>query len=441
MTDPVAATSRAVAEAPQDRSRLLLVALGATLAGALTGLVGGAFRYVLDAADAARHAFLHWSHQWPGFGWLWPVLAAALCAAAARGLVRIAPIASGSGVQHVEAVMRGEEAPAPFRVLPVKFIGGSLAIGSGLALGREGPTVQMGSTIGVAIARLLRMSVEDIRTLQAATAGAGLAVAFNAPIGGALFVFEEVARSFGLRLTLAALLACAIAVGIARVMLGDQPDFLVTTLSPPPLSSIVPHLLLGALLGLLGAAYNRITVWGLDLFDRLMAWPVEARAAAVGGAVGFVAWIEPSFVGGGDTLNQQVLDGGVPFITLAVVFVARWLIGPWSYAAGTPGGLFAPLLVVGAAFGALCGGVVHEVAPTLAPQPVAFAVVGMAAFFTAVVRAPLTGITLVVEMTATTTLLVPMLAACFAAAAVATVVRSEPIYDTLRTRSVAGPPS
>jgi CIC family chloride channel protein len=127
----------------------------------------------------------------------------------------------------------------------------------------------------------------------------------------------------------------------------------------------------------------------------------------------------------------------VPLLTLALIFLARWLIGPWSYAAGTPGGLFAPLLVVGSAFGALYGGIVHEFDPALAPQPLSFALVGMCAFFTAVVRAPLTGITLVVEMTATTTLLVPMLAACFASAAVATLVRSEPIYDTLRTRSTA----
>ena len=440
MKDPVAPASGAAPGPPQDRPRLFLIGLGATLAGTLAGLVGGAFRFVLEAADAARDTFLGWSHQWAGFGWLWPVLGAALCAAAARALVRLAPIASGSGVQHVEAVMREEEAPAPFRVLPVKFIGGTLAIGSGLALGREGPTVQMGSTIGVAIGRLLRMRIEDVRTLQAATAGAGLGVAFNAPIGGALFVFEEVARRFELRLTLATLMACAVAIGVARVMLGDHPAFRVTTLSPPPFSSIVPYLLLGALFGLLGAAYNRITVWGLDLFDRLPTWPVEARAAVVGAVVGLVAWFEPTLVGGGDALNQDVLDGEVPLITLAVIFAARWLIGPWSYSAGTPGGLFAPLLVVGSAFGALFGGIMHELAPALAPQPLAFALVGMSAFFTAVVRAPFTGITLVVEMTATTTLLVPMLAACFAAAAVATLVRSEPIYDTLRTRSEPGPP-
>jgi CIC family chloride channel protein len=249
-------------------------------------------------------------------------------------------------------------------------------------------------------------------------------------------VFEEVARRFALRLTLATLIACSVAIGVARLMVGDRPDFLVAHLSPPPFSSIVSYLVLGALFGLLGAAYNRVTVWGLDAFQRLTALPLEVRAALVGGTVGLLAWIEPTLVGDGDGLNQQVLDGGLPLATLATVFAVRWLIGPWSYSAGTPGGLFAPLLVVGSAFGAIFGVTLNELSPALAPQPIAFAVVGMAAFFTAVVRAPLTGITLVVEMTATTTLLVPMLSACFAAAVVAALVRSEPIYDTLRTRTV-----
>jgi CIC family chloride channel protein len=153
--------------------------------------------------------------------------------------VRWAPVASGSGVQHVEAVMRGEAEPAGLRVLPVKFVGGTLAIGSGLALGREGPTVQMGATIGISIARWLRMGSDDLRTIQAATAGAGLGVAFNAPMGGAIFVFEEVARNFRVRLTIATLIACAAAIGVSRLVLGDRPDFAVAPIAPPPLSSVI----------------------------------------------------------------------------------------------------------------------------------------------------------------------------------------------------------
>ena len=432
--DDIALTAAGASETPDNNGGLLRLGIAAALAGALAGLVGGTFRFVLARADDARDAFVAWAHQWPVIGWVIPVLAAALCAALARWTVRFAPAASGSGVQRVEAVMRGEAEPAGLRVLPAKFIGGTLAIGSGLALGREGPTVQMGATIGISIARWLRMSIDDLRTMQAATAGAGLGVAFNAPMGGAIFVFEEVARGLGQRLTLATLIACAVAIGVSRAMLGDQPDFIVAPLAPPPFASILAHLALGAILGVLGATYNRVTLWGLDLFDRVPVSPVELRAALVGGAIGLIAWFEPSLVGGGDRLNQEVLGGGVSLFALATIFAVRWLIGPWSYSAGTPGGLFAPLLLVGSAFGMMFGTVAKDVFPVLAPEPLVFAMAGMCAFFTAVVRAPLTGIILITEMTATTTLLMPMLAACFGAMVVATLLGSEPIYDTLRVR-------
>jgi CIC family chloride channel protein len=423
-------------ESAESSDALLHLCVAAVVAGALTGLAGSAFRLVLAWAERTRADFAAWAHQWPDFGWLLPVLGAAMCAGLARWLVRFAPVASGSGVQHVEAVVRGEAEPAGLRVLPVKFVGGTLAIGSGLALGREGPTVQMGATIGVSIARWLRMGIDDVRTIQAAAAGAGLGVAFNAPIGGAVFVFEEVVRRFRLRVTLSTLIACAVAIGVSRIVLGDRPDFPVDPIAPPPFSGLAAHLLLGALLGALGAAYNRLTLWGLDLFDRLPVAPVELRAAMVGAGVGLLLWFAPSMVGGGDSINQDVLDGRVPLFSLTLIFLVRWLFGPWSYCAGTPGGLFAPLLLVGSAFGMVFGILTHDLLPSLAPQPLAFAIAGMAAFFTAVVRAPLTGIILIAEMTSTTTLMVPMLAACFAATIVATLLGSEPIYDSLRTRMV-----
>lgn len=375
-----------------------------------------------------------WAHHLGGPAWLLLIAGVAAAAAIARWLVRFAPEASGSGVQHVEAVMRGEAEPARAVVLPVKFFGGALSIGSGLALGREGPTVQMGATIGAVLARLFGLEIGDVRRLQAATAGAGLAVAFNAPLGGALFTFEEVASGFSEVLSTSTLLACAAAIGVSRLILGEQTDFHVAELAPPPLWSVSAHLLLGALLGALGWAYNRITLLGLDLLERLRPLPVELRAALVGACVGVVAWLRPDSAGGGEPLNQRVLDGGMTPAALLAVFLVRWLLGPASYAAGAPGGLFAPLLLVGASFGQLFGLVVHRFVPALAPEPLVFALVGMSALFAAVVRAPFTGIALIVEMTAVTSQLVPMLAGGFAAIAVASLLGSEPIYFTLRER-------
>src|SRR5215475_2254587 len=171
-------------------------------------------------------------------------------------VVRLSPQAEGSGLQNVEAVFSGEAQPPGPAILPVKFIGGILAIGSGLALGREGPTVQMGSSLAVLLSRFLHENEEDTRVMDAAGAGAGLAVAFNAPIGGSIFVFEELTLSFTPSLLVATLAAASVAVWIVRTMLGNQFDFIVLKDTPTAAWKIFPFLLLGALLGVIGALYN-----------------------------------------------------------------------------------------------------------------------------------------------------------------------------------------
>jgi chloride channel protein, CIC family len=414
---------------------LVRLALISALCGAITGAVGTAFRVSLDYANTLRDAVIVWAHQWPAFGWLLPMTIAGLLVAVAHWMVqRFAPLAAGSGVQHVEAVMRGEAQPAPFAVLPVKFFGGLLAIGSGLALGREGPTVQMGATIGAQLAKRAQLNPVSVRTVQGATAGAGLAVAFNAPIGGVAFVFEELARHFTTEVMVSALASCSAAVFVMRALLGNEVDFPMGRLTTPSLATVIACLVLGVLLGLLGAAYNRATLAWLNRFAALTSIPGTARAAIIGGVVGLIAWFEPRVVGGGGPLVQGVLDERLSLSLLAIVFAARWLLGPFSYAAGTPGGLFAPLLVVGAVFGAMFAAVVNRIGPVFAIEPATCAIVGMAAFFTAVVRAPLTGIVLVLGMTGTATPIIPALAACVGATIVPSLLGSAPIYDTLRER-------
>ena len=419
---------------------LATLALIGAASGLLTGVVGAAFRLALLQADGLRNALITWAWQWPLLGWTIPFVSAALFVATAAWLVqRIAPLAAGSGVQHVEAVMRGEAAPAPFAVLPVKFFGGVLAIGSGLALGREGPTVQMGAVIGAWVAKRGALDEDAVRSVQSAAAGAGLAVAFNTPLGGIAFVFEELARRFSTELMVTALAACATAVLVARAILGDTLDFVVRPPSEPTGSVVIACLLLGGLLGLLGAAYNRAILFALDRFAAFSAVPEPPRAALVGGVVGLVAWFEPRLVGGGDPLIQAVLDARLSVSMLVVVFVARWLLGPLSYAARTPGGLFAPLLVVGAVVGSLFAQLASAALPALGLSPTMGAIVGMAAFFTAVVRAPFTGALLVLGMTGTLTPLAPVLAACVVATIVPTALGSAPIYDTLRERMEHAP--
>jgi CIC family chloride channel protein len=272
--------------------------------------------------------------------------------------------------------------------------------------------------------------------LLAAGAGAGLATAFNAPIAGAAFVLEELVRRFDTRITIATLGASAGAIAVARVLLGDTPDFHVEPLPYPGFGTVAIHLALGVVAGFLGIVYNRALLATLAAFEQLHRWPVELRAALVGAAVGVTAWLAPGWVGGGDAITQRTLAGRESVAILPIIFLFRFGFGAVSYAARTPGGLFAPMLVLGAQSGLLFGILCNEWFPSAAPDPTVLAVVGMAAFFSAVVRAPLTGIVLVMEMTASFTSLLPMLAACFTAMLMPNLLRNPPIYDSLRERTL-----
>ena len=165
----------------------------AALVGLCAGIVAVVFRGLLLGADTLRNSLVVWGQAVPSLGWIFPILYSATAATLAVMLVRrYAPETSGSGIPHLKAVLHRLRDLSWFRVLIVKLFGGVLAIGSGLALGREGPTVQMGGAVGDGIARWLKVSTRDCMTLTAAGAGAGLAAAFNAPLSGLVFVLEEV---------------------------------------------------------------------------------------------------------------------------------------------------------------------------------------------------------------------------------------------------------
>jgi CIC family chloride channel protein len=421
------------ATTPDDgHGSLLVLAALALVAGAAAGLLGAMFRLALQRADAFRDVVLAAAHtaQLPGL--VYVVLVCATATGVAAWLVRrFSPHASGSGIPRVEAVLLGELPPAPLRLIAVKFIGGVLAIGSGLALGREGPSVQIGATIAHVVGQVGRRAWPDCRVLLAAGAGAGLATAFNAPIAGAIFVLEELVRRFEPRIAIAALGASATAIMVSRQFLGNAPDFQVAPLPYPSIATEPLYFALGLAAGALAIVYNRTLLGAIAVADRL-AVPVELRAALIGAAVGVLAWFAPDLVGGGDMISQRTLVGAEALAIVPAAFVLRLALGAVSYAAGTPGGLFAPMLVLGAQIGLLFGGASQFAFPTLGIEPTGFAVVGMAALFTGVVRAPLTGIVLATEMTASFTMLLPMLGACFMAMLVPTMLRDPPIYDSLR---------
>ena len=417
---------------------LPVLALLAFAVGGIAGLIGAVFRLALEWSDRFRDAFINWAHAKEIGGFALVVGVSAVATGLAARLVRkFAPGAKGSGIPDVEAVLHEEQPAPPLILIPVKFFGGVLAMGAGLALGREGPTVQMGAAIGHFLATALGRNRDDVKALLAAGAGAGLATAFSAPVAGAVFVLEELVRRFDTRTTIATLCASGSAIAVARLLLGNGPDFQLQPLPYSGFATVPIFLAVGGVAGLLGVAYNHLILSALATAQRLRRWlPGDGRAATVGAAVGLLAWFRPGLVGGGDSITQLALAGGQNMIVVAGVFLVRFALGPLSYAAETPGGLFAPMLVLGAQCGLFLGVLSCYWFPYLGEPPTAFAVVGMAAFFTAVVRAPVTGIILVTEMTGCFTLLLPMLIACFAAMTVPTMLGDPPIYDSLRTPSL-----
>jgi len=412
---------------------LAMLAVLSFVSGAAAGLIGAWFRLALGWADGLRATAITRAQPFHLVGLVLVIAGCAAAVALAAWLVRrFAPYASGSGIPHVEAVILKQLPQTTVWLIPVKFIGGILAIGSGLALGREGPSVQMGASAAHFLGTIFRRDSSARLVLLAAGAGAGLATAFNAPIAGAIFVLEELVRRFDTRIAIATFGASTGAIAVSRLMLGDRPDFAVELQPYPGFATVPLYLSLGVVAGLLGVLYNKTTLGALSATARLRHLPVELRAAIIGGLVGLLAWFHPNLVGGGDAITERTLAASESWRWLFAVFVLRLALGAISYSAGTPGGLFAPLLVLGAQSGLLFGLLCQHWVPDAVPDPKALAVVGMAAFFTGAVRAPVTGIVLVTEMTANFTLLLPMLAACFAAMLVPALLNNAPIYDSLR---------
>ncbi|WP_075725180.1 H(+)/Cl(-) exchange transporter ClcA [Corynebacterium aquilae] len=419
---------------PESAESFTVFMIAACIVGVVTGALAMAFKLSLEWVGHRRAIALEWSERHGVAGVVVIIFAGALMTAAAAWLVRrVEPAAEGSGIPRVEAVVTKRGTIGHFRLLPVKFVGGVLSIGSGLALGREGPSVQMGGNVAMMISRALRRNDADMRTLIASGAAAGLAATFNAPIAGGVFVLEELLKRFDARTTLATLMASASAFGVAQFFLhGDE--FRVPDLATPSLKHIPAYALLGVLAGLLGALYNKAVMASLRFVDGSKI-PAEVRAGIIGASVACVALVSPYLVGGGDPITQDALSGNQTVTALLIILGVRFVLGVVSYAACTPGGLFAPMLVMGSSLGLVIGLIGQQLVPEVFPEPQALALVGMAAFFAATVRAPLTGIILATEMTGSVTVLPPMLGACAVAVFVAMVVRSAPIYDALAQRS------
>ena len=418
--------------------------LRAALVGLLAGAAAVLFQTALFYSEDLRSSFLVWLKNYPAWGWaVLPIVGAAAGGLAGFITSKNAPEASGSGIPHVKAVLLGLRPLRWARILPVKFIGGILAIGSGFSLGREGPTVQMGAAMGKMVSELLHIPKRSRAQLVAAGAGAGLAAAFNAPLAGFIFTMEELQREMSPLTYGTALIAAVVADVVTRTLTGQMPSFHISGYPTPPLAALPFFVVLGLLCGLVGVLFNRAMLRTLRFSHSLKQLPAWTKPALVGVIVGLLAWWMPSVIGGGHSTAELVLRGKAYTLLsghitmlkligfLSLLLAAKLILTVICYCSGVPGGIFAPLLVLGALLGAIVGRISGIWWPSMVCAPAAFAVIGMAAAFSAIVRAPLTGVVLILEMTGNYQQLLPLLVASLIAYLVAEHLRNKPIYEAL----------
>jgi CIC family chloride channel protein len=409
----------------------------AVLVGALAGVLASAFRVALEQAE-------HWRDQAITRAGHWGLPAALLIGLVGGGLGvwlvrRFAPHAGGSGIPQLKSILLREAEPEWKRLVPVKFLGGLLSTGGGLTLGREGPTVQMGSGVGQMVSEWFKVKVGDgeRRALMSAGAGAGLGAAFNAPLSGLVFVLEELHGSFTPVMFVAAFLASVTGDIVARLLTNELPVFHLAAMGAPGVATLPWAALLGVLAGGFGVFFNRCLLVTLNFRERVVRWPPFAVGAVIGAIVGLAGWLTPGLAGSGGSLVQQAISGHLAVAALPLFIIARFALTMVSYSSGAAGGIFAPLLGLGALGGLLFGSGVQALpllsASGLAPE--IFCVLGMGALFTAIVRAPLTGIVLMIELTGSYSFMLPLLVSCLMAYGVAELMGNTPIYEALRLRS------
>ncbi len=435
--------------------------------GALIGFITGAlisvFRLALTYADEARGRLAEAASDMRG-GML--ILAAVLIAITALVTVLLIwePDIAGSGIPQTEAELRGQKDMKWYKVIAGKFAGCALAIGGGLALGREGPSVQLGSMVGKGFARTGHRPLTEERLLVTCGAGAGLSAAFGAPLAGAIFSLEEMHRNFSADVLLTTMAASAASDFICANVLGLKPVFGFDVPHAIPLKHYWAVISLGIILGAFGDLYNRTidmmqnafehvgkafaklicSISGKDVSvikDGLHPTRFAANTAVFGrmlsafAAAYILFFVYPDALGSGSFLVDEIGRGSFGLAALALLLVIKFIFSTASFGSGSPGGIFLPLLVLGSITGGLFSRVLGLVGFDQS-FIAGFTVIAMAGIFSAIVRAPVTGVVLITEMTGDFTTLLPLVLTSLVAYLTAEALGVVPIYTQLLERSM-----
>ncbi len=412
--------------------KLILQGIGV---GAVTGSVVSLYRYAFHEVEAARTFMVDAAGQkflvaLLGLGLIMFMLFVS------SAVARRQPIAAGSGIPQVEAELKGKINANWFEVILAKFIGSLLAIGAGLSLGSEGPSVQLGAMSGKGFSRISKGLRTEERMLITCGSGAGLAAAFGAPLAGVVFTLEEMHKNFSQEVLLCTMSAAITADCIAAYIFGMKPIFEFSVSEGLPLERFWMVALLGIVLGGFGVIYTKTTFLTQDTFSKI-------NPMLKGIVIPFVMIIAlvvlvPDALGSGSHLIGLLGEEKLAAKMILGLLVVKFITSSISFGTGLPGGTFLPMLVLGA----LAGGFFAEgLSPVVGYEETYvqyFVILGMAGYFSAIVRAPITGIILISEMTGTFSNLLSLSLVSLIAYTVADLLKSPPLYDALTERLVHG---
>lgn len=405
--------------------------------GLCVGLVGGfvvlLYRVALTFAGDWLVKILSYMKGNPFRCVVWFLILAALAWIVGK-LVKWEPMISGSGIPQVEGEIAGRLSQNWKRVLPAKFAGGFLCMLGGLSLGREGPSIQLGAMAGQGISRALGRGKREEKFLMTCGASAGLSAAFHAPLAGMMFAVEEIHKTFSIPILLPVMTASVTADYIASHILGLDPVFRFQITEYLPQNYYWLLILLGILVGVSGVFYN----WGMlkaqELYRKIPFMKETGRLLIAFLTAGVLGIVMPWVLGSGSGLIISLTQGEMVLGMVVLTLVMKFLFSAVSFGSGAPGGIFFPLLILGALIGAvfaMAGVEFFGLAPVYVNN---FVLLGMTGFFTAIVRAPLTGIILLFEMSGSISQMLSLSIVSVTAYIVATLMRSEPIYDSLLKR-------
>ena len=415
------------------RLRYSLILKGMAV-GAAVGVVVSLFRYLLMKAEPLRWMVLEYAERSAGHALLGVLLLAAAFAGACLCL-HYAPRAGGSGIPQLKGELIGEIEENWWKTILAKILGGGLCIGAGLALGREGPSIQIGAMAGKGMAQLAGRKKREEKYLMTCGAGAGLACAFGAPLAGTVFVLEELLSTFSIEILLSTWMASMIADFVANVIFGLKPVFALRIEEALPLRYYWMVLVLGILLGVLGVAYNKVTTWMQDLYAKIPNKYVRLALPFL--LVVPLALYYPMALGSGHYLVDQAASGMFTVQALLILLAVRFLFSIFSFASGAPGGIFLPLLVLGAVGAGAYATVMTEYCGLMSIYIGTFVMMGMTGLFSAIVRSPITGIILITEMGGDYANFLPLSIVAFTAYVVADLLHGRPVYDQLLDRMLA----